>query len=89
MVSHENFNLSANEGFVIFLISKLITWFIGGFTYLLNESEHKHWIWDLKGEVHSIWDLGISSLQKCKDNGFFEIGRGTTVFGQVQKFLIF
>ena len=53
-------------GFVIFLTSKLITWFIGGFSlkmksqsivHLLNGSKHIHWIWDLEGEVHSIWDL--------------------------------
>ena len=66
MVSHENYNLNANEGFVIFFTFKLFTWYIGGFTlkiksqsiaYLLNGSEHMYWIWDLKGEVHSIWDL--------------------------------
>ena len=32
MVSHKNYNLSANEGFVITFISKLITCFIDGFT---------------------------------------------------------
>ena len=31
-VSHKNYNLVANEGFVILLTSKLIIWFIGGFT---------------------------------------------------------
>ena len=49
MISHKNYNFGANEGFVIFLTSKLITCFFGGFTlkmksrsiaYLLNESEH-------------------------------------------------
>ena len=49
MVSHKNHNLDANEGFIIFLTSKLITHFIDGFTlklksqsitYLLNGSEH-------------------------------------------------
>ena len=66
MVSRKNYNLIANEGFEIFLTSKLITWFSGGFTlkmkpkpiaYLFNGSEHIYWIWDLEGEVHSIWDL--------------------------------
>ena len=65
MVS-QKYNLCANEGFVIFLTSKLITYIIGGFTlkmksrpiaYLLNGSEHIYWILDLEGEVHSIWDL--------------------------------
>ena len=60
---HKNYNLSANEGVVIFLTSKLITCFIDGFTlemksqsiaYLLNESEHVYWILDFEDEVHSI-----------------------------------
>ena len=67
MVSHKNYNLSANEDFVIFLTSKLITCFIGGFTlkmksksiaYLLNGSEHIYWIWDLEDEVHPLWICG-------------------------------
>jgi hypothetical protein len=33
--------------------------------YLLFESEHMYWIWDLESEVHSIWDLWISGLQEC------------------------
>jgi hypothetical protein len=32
MVSQKNYNLSVNEGFVMFLTSKLITCFIDGFT---------------------------------------------------------
>ncbi len=48
MVSRKKYNFNANEGFVIYLISKFITCFIDGFTlemksqsiaYLLNESE--------------------------------------------------
>jgi hypothetical protein len=64
MVSHNFYNLSANEGFIIYLTSKLIRCFIvDGFilkmksqsiTYLLNGSEHIYWILDLEGEVHSI-----------------------------------
>ena len=63
MVSCRNYNLNANEGFVIFLTSKLITCFIGGFTlamkpqsiaHLLNGNEHMYWILGLEGEVHSI-----------------------------------
>ena len=66
MVSHENSKLNDNEDFVIFLISKLITCFIDGFTlilksqsiaYLLNESDLEYWILDLEGEVRTIWDL--------------------------------
>ena len=62
MVCHENYNLGANEGFVTFFTSKLITFFICGFTlmksqsiaYLLNGREYIYWILDLEGELHSI-----------------------------------
>ena len=68
MISHKNYNLSANEGFVIFLLPSLLHVFFDGFTlkfnsqlitYLLNGSEHIYiyWILNLEGEVHSIWDL--------------------------------
>ena len=60
MVSRKYYNLSANEGFVILLTSKLIICFIGSFTlkmksqsiaYLLNGSEHicTYKILDLEG----------------------------------------
>jgi hypothetical protein len=48
----------------MFLTSMLIACFSDGFTskrksqsiaYLLNGSEHAHWILDLENEVHSIW----------------------------------
>jgi len=90
MVSHKNYNLGASEGFVIILTSKLIACFIDGFTLivisqsvacLLNGNEYIHifmciyiWVVDLEGEVHSIWDLWISDLHKCKGNSFFEVG---------------
>ena len=67
MVSHVNYKvLNANEDFVIFLTSKLITSLIDGFTlgtrsqsiaYSLGGSKHVHWILDLVDEVHSIWVL--------------------------------
>ena len=66
MISHKNYNLNVNEGFVIFLTSKLIMYFIDGFTsgmksqsivYLLIGSAHTYWILDLRDEVQSIWDL--------------------------------
>ena len=88
MISYKNYNLSANEGFVTFLTSKLITCFINGFTlktnsqsiaYLLNGSEDIHWILDFEGEVHSMWDLWIS--------GFFLRSRtcGQQMFGGIHK----
>ena len=82
MVSHKKYNLNANEGFVIFFTSELITCFIDSFTlkmksqsiaYLLNGSEHIYWILDLEDEVHSIqmfiWTIG---LQECKEDFIFE-----------------
>ena len=65
MVSHNNHNLNANEGFIIYLTSKFITCFIGTFTWkmksqsivhLFNASQHTYWILNLEGEVHSMWD---------------------------------
>jgi hypothetical protein len=70
MVSPTNYNLRANEGFLVFLTSKLIPCFCDGFTsitksqsiaYLFNGSEHIYiyiyiyMILDLQDEVHSIW----------------------------------
>ena len=49
---------------------------------LLSGSKHIYiGFWTLKViQVHSIWDLWISDLQKCKGNGFFVksdgVGRG-------------
>ena len=80
MVSHKNYNLGANEGFVIFLTSKSNTCYIDGFTskmksqsiaYLLNGSEHIYWILDLEDEVHSVWVIRTRSLQECKGIFFF------------------
>ena len=78
MVSHKNYNLSANEGFLIILTSKLITRFIDGFTskmkvaYSLSGSEHIYWILDLQHEVHSIWVIWTRGLQECKGNFIFQ-----------------
>ena len=64
MMSHKNYNLGDNMGFVIILPSKLITCFVDGFTlkmnsqsisYLLNGSEHVYWILDLEDEMHPLW----------------------------------
>ena len=53
--------------------------------YLLYGSEHIYWILDFQSKVHSIWDLWISDLQKCKDNDFLKWGGQAEVFGQVQR----
>ena len=39
IVSDKNYNLSANEYFVIFLTSKLITCFIGDFTLKMKSNQ--------------------------------------------------
>ena len=99
MVSRKNYNLNANEGFVIFSTSELFTCFIDGFTlkiksqstvFLLNWNKHifRYWILNLEGEVHSIRDLWISNLQKCEDKRFLKGGR-TTLFSRVQKIWIY
>ena len=81
MVSHKNYNLIVNEGFVKKLTSKFITCFIDGFTskmkfhstaYLLNESEHTYWILDLEDEVRLIWVIWTSGLQGQFD--FLKLG---------------
>ena len=75
LVSHNSDNLTANEGFVMFLSSKLITCFIDSFTsrrksqsiaYLLTGSEHIYWILDLENQVHSIWIIWTSGFEECK-----------------------
>ena len=64
MVSLKNYNLNANEDFVMFLTSKLIICCIDGITmgmksqsitYLLSGRAHIYWTLDLEGEMHSIW----------------------------------
>ena len=75
MVSHKNYNPSTNEGFVMFLTSKLITCLIDGFTLkkkshlvaqLFNESEHIYWILDLENEVHSRWLCGQVAFKNAR-----------------------
>ena len=100
MVRHKIYNLGANEDFVIFLTSKLITCFIDNFiskmksqsnAYLLNESEHIYWILDLEDEVHSIWVIWTSNLQKCKGNNliFRRQTELATIFGRDLIFYLF
>ena len=84
MVSHKNYNLNADEGFVIFWTSKLITCFMDIFTlkirsqsiaYLLNKSEHIHWILDIEDEIHSIWVIWASNLQNARTSLCFKVGQ--------------
>ena len=55
MVSRKNYNLNTNEGFVIFLTSKLITCFIGGFTLIMKPQSIAHL---LNGSEHIYWNYG-------------------------------
>ena len=89
MVSYKNYNPNANEGFVIFLTSKLITCFVDGFTlkmksqsiaYLLNGIEDIYWILDLESEVHSTWNLWISGLSRMQGRWFFRSRAGGQQF---------
>ena len=91
MVSHKNYNLGANEGFVIFLTFNLITCLIDGFplkmnsqsiVFLLNENEHTYWILNLENEMHSIWIIWTNGFQECKGNFiFWRQTKQTTIFG--------
>ena len=88
MISHNNYNLGANEGFVIFRTSKLISSFIDGFTvkmksqpnpmlqfpYLLNEFKHIYWILDLEGEVHLIWGFVDQWSSRMQGQWVFWVG---------------
>ena len=89
MVSHKNYNLSVNEGCVIFVTSKLIACFIDGFTskkisrliaYLLHGNEHIYWTLDLEGEVHSRGDFWISAFKNARTMVFSKSGGPGTNF---------
>ena len=78
MVSRKKYNLNANEGFVIFLTSKLITCFIGGFTLIMQPQSIAHLLngmstyigfWALR--VKRTQFLWVSDLQECKSDEFF------------------
>ena len=98
MVSHRNYNLSVNEGCVIFVTSKLIACFIDGFTskkisqliaYLLHGNEHIYWTLDLEGEVHSRWDFWISAFKNARMMVFLKSGGPGTSFQSGPKELDF
>ena len=47
--------------------------------HLVSGSAHVYWIFDLEGEVHSIWVLWSSNFQECKGNVFFESRPGQAI----------
>ena len=85
MVSHKNYNLNANEGFVIFLTSKLIPCLSGSFTskmksqsivYLFNGCEHIYvyiyiWFWIFKMKCTQYGLYGQSGLQSMQGQFYF------------------
>ena len=80
---------------MMFLISKLITCFINGFTsgmksqsisYLPIGSAHIYWILNLEGEVHSIFVVKRPSKMQGEYSFQSWTGRATCS-GQVQKIL--
>ena len=98
MVSHKNYNLSANEDFVIFLTSKLITCSIDEFTlemkfysivYLLNESEHIIVYRTLKMKCTQYGICGQVTFKNARAMVFSKSGGHATISGRVLKILIF
>ena len=92
MVSHENYNLIANEGFVIYFHFQVNCMFYWQFTlemkspsiaYLLNGSQDMYWIVDLESEVHSIWDLLIDGLKNARAMVFSKLGGQAAFFDRV------
>src|ERR1700737_1586236 len=94
IVSDKTYNLSANEVFVIFFTSKLLTCFIGFFTLKMKSSQLL--IYSMKVNIY----IGFETLKmKCTQYGicgqvafknastivFSKSGRRAAVFGRVQK----
>ena len=97
MISHKNYNLSANEDFVIYLTSKLITCFIGGFTlkmkcqsiaYLLNGVNIYIRFGNLKMKCTEYEICGQMAFKNARTMVFSKSGGWTMVFGWVPKILI-
>ena len=89
MISYKNDNFNVSENFVNFLISKLITCFINGFTsgmksqsivYLPIGSVHIYWISNLKGEVHQYGICGQSAFKNAKAIFFSKLSRAGNMF---------
>ena len=66
MVSRKSYNFSANAGFVIILTSKLVTCFIGGFTWKWNPSQL--FIYSMEVNMYiGFWTLKV----KCTQYGIY------------------
>ena len=60
MVSHKNYTLNTNEGFVKILTSKLITCFVGGFTLKWNPNQLLIYAMEVNIYI-GIWTLKVMS----------------------------
>ena len=96
MVSRNNYNLNAKWGFCNifdFQVNYMLYWqFHFENEILVNclftqwKWTYIYWILDLEDQMHLIRDLWISGFQKCKGNGFFEVGRvGSNFQSSLQK----
>jgi hypothetical protein len=89
MVSHKKYNLNVNESFVSLLISKLITFFIDGFTsgmksqsmtYLLGESAHIYIGFETLKMKCTQYGICSQAAFKNARAKFFVFGRGGQFF---------
>src|ERR1700738_2481662 len=94
IVSEKNYNLNANEDFVIFLTSKLITCFIDGFTLKMKSSQLL--IYSMKVNIYIGFETlkmkrtqygicGQVAFKNASTLVFSKLGGRATVFGRVQK----
>ena len=94
IVSNKNYNLNANEDFVIFLTLKLITCFIGGFILKVKSSQLLIYSMEvniyiefetLKMKCTQYGICGEVALKNASIIVFSKSGRRPAVFGRVQK----
>ena len=94
MASHKNHNLSASEGFIIFLTSKLFTYFIGSFTLKMNPNQLLIYsvkvniyigFWTLKMKWTQYGICGSVTFKNARAMVFSKSGGRAAVFGRVQK----
>ena len=91
MVSHKNYHLNTNEGFLIsfnvqfnyiyFLTISLWEWKSKSIACLLSGSEHMYiGLGALKLMCTQYGFCGLGNLQECKANFFMKLGRAGNIF---------
>ena len=94
IASDKNYNLNANEDFAIFLTSKLITYFIGGFTLKMKSSQLLNY--SMKVNIYIEFETlkmmctqygicGQVAFKNASTIVFSKSGGWPVVFGRVQK----